>query len=446
MTLEQQHQLDQLIVVDGGRHSWLHTLKEPPRRASPQAILRLLDHLEQIEATGILTIDLSWLNNNYQRALTRYATRCSANRLRNLQASHRYVTLTCFLWQTYQDTIDYILDMHTKLVTSVYHHAEKQLDAATRQQRRALRHSLQTLRTISQVLLDPDVADTDLRSTVFTQVSRPALAAQLAQLDDWLTGPQSHVFHLVAKRFPYFRQFAPRLVQALHFHSEHGEDGGDALLQALQVLRDLNAAHKRTLPTDVPLTFLSASMQDFLTAAGTVPKAAWECAVLTAVRDELKSGNIHVRHSKRFDRFDDFFMPLEEWEQQREAFFHRAGLPAHAEAVPAYLRQRLHHAYDQFLDQLPANTYTQIREDRWVLTTDPSIPHDSTVQARLDALRQWLATHMRTMKLPDLLIQVDNEVHFTHVFLPPAQQDCRQTNEICLILAAIMAYGCSIGP
>jgi hypothetical protein len=48
--------------------------------------------------------------------------------------------------------------------------------------------------------------------------------------------------------------------------------------------------------------------------------------------------------------------------------------------------------------------------------------------------------------LPQLLIEVDNELHFTRHFLPPAQSQNPKVDEICAIIAAIMAHGCNIGP
>jgi hypothetical protein len=53
---------------------------------------------------------------------------------------------------------------------------------------------------------------------------------------------------------------------------------------------------------------------------------------------------------------------------------------------------------------------------------------------------------MRTIKLPELLIEVDNDLHFTQHFLTPVQQQEREAESVCLILATIMAYGCNIGP
>src|SRR5659263_378335 len=57
-----------------------------------------------------------------------------------------------------------------------------------------------------------------------------------------------------------------------------------------------------------------------------------------------------------------------------------------------------------------------------------------------------LSERMRTIKLPDLLIEVDNDLHFTNAFLPAAKRNGRNSNDICNTLTTIMAYGCNIGP
>ena len=54
---------------------------------------------------------------------------------------------------------------------------------------------------------------------------------------------------------------------------------------------------------------------------GEISRRAWESALLTAVRDEVRAGNLYVHHSQRFGRFDDFFITDSEWEKQRRALF-----------------------------------------------------------------------------------------------------------------------------
>ena len=53
---------------------------------------------------------------------------------------------------------------------------------------------------------------------------------------------------------------------------------------------------------------------------------------------------------------------------------------------------------------------------------------------------------MRQVRLPDLLIEVDNDLEFTRPFLPPSRQPDPAPDEICVLLAAVMAHGCNIGP
>jgi hypothetical protein len=53
----------------------------------------LLNKLRVIEATGVLRLDLSWLNGNYQRALFHQVRKKSVTRLRELAESSRSVGL-----------------------------------------------------------------------------------------------------------------------------------------------------------------------------------------------------------------------------------------------------------------------------------------------------------------------------------------------------------------
>jgi len=65
--------LDELLQVPADETaSSLQRIKNNPRNPSPEAMLALLQKLQLIEATGILAVDLSWLNSNYQRALFHY--------------------------------------------------------------------------------------------------------------------------------------------------------------------------------------------------------------------------------------------------------------------------------------------------------------------------------------------------------------------------------------
>jgi TnpA family transposase len=94
---------------------------------------------------------------------------------------------------------------------------------------------------------------------------------------------------------------------------------------------------------------------------------------------------------------------------------------------------------------LPDNHYAQLDEQGWKIASDPKEKLDDGTDSRLDALKAWLGQHIRTIKLPDLLIDVDNDLHFSRCFMPAADQDHPSAQQVCEVLAAVMAHASEIG-
>lgn len=437
--------LEELLQVPlGKKASPLQRLKANPHSPSPDAMLVLLQKIELIEATGVLQLDLSWLNSNYQRALFHYVNKCSTDRLREVVQPRRNAALVCFLWQSYRDAVDQAVDMYDKLITWVHIQAEADLNEQLRQQRKTIQSSLTSFKSLGTIVLDDTVPDIDLRIRLFDKIPRDELATQMEALDEWITGKKSDAFHGVISRFSYLRQFAPAFLRALDFKPE--AEGPNPCLEALAVIKVLNDAHKRTLPAEAPTEFVPKRLQRFIRDKdGKLQKSAWECALLTQLQEEIRAGNLSVAHSKRFGRFDNFFIQDEQWARLRAGFFQRAGLPQEADQVPDYLCRQLNDAFDRFLETASGNRYATADERGWHLATDPSEKLDPLSERQLDELKDWFAQHMRWIKLPELLIEVDNTLGFTRHFMTPAQRQNPTVEDICTVLAAMMAHGCNIG-
>jgi len=447
ITAELAKTLDALLVVGPSETaSGLQKIKANPSKPSADAMLALTDKLTAIAATGVLACDLSWLNNNYQRALFHYVRKCEVHRLREVAQPRRHAALVCFLWQSYRDAVDQLVDMYDKLLTRIHTKAQHELDERMCQQRRTIRASLATLKSLGEIILDDSVESPELRERLFAAVPRAALVAQLNDIRGWFGGNRSDVFREVVSRANHLRKFSPAFLDALQFVQESAADETPCL-RAVRTLKELNASHKRTLPDDAPSDFVAARLRPLVTKAdGQIDKRAWECALLITLRDEIKAGNLSVMHSKRFGRLDDFFISEPRWITAREDFFRRSGLPGESSAVPDYLRQRLGDAYDRFLAAAPTNSYAVVDDQGWHLSADPTDKLDHAAQEKLDRLKAWLDRNMRRTHLPDLLIEVDNELGFTRHFMPAAQQSERVAEDVCVVLAAVLALGCNIGP
>jgi len=111
------------LISTTDKYSKLDALKDPPAKASAEAILNLVERLEVIKKTGILSVDISDISSNYQKILAKEIRVYSVNRIQSLEITRKNTALVCFLHQTYKDLTDYLIETYIKLLNTVYKRA-----------------------------------------------------------------------------------------------------------------------------------------------------------------------------------------------------------------------------------------------------------------------------------------------------------------------------------
>jgi len=439
-----QQELDELLTVGTQSYSKLYQIKDVPKNPSAAAITLLSDKLTMIEKTGVLAVKLDWLNNNYKRHLSRYVTHCDAKRLREVEALYRYAALICFLQETYRDTIDFMFDMYTKAINSMYTQADTTIASHDKSKRQIIRSCLLTHKKLCKELLIVGDGEATIEK-LFEKFPQIQLQAQVEEVDVLLTSKYSHNLNVVAERFSHMRKLARPLLEKLTF-AVATKTQKETILPALDIVHDLISGKKRTIPRNISLAFLPKTIQKAIREGGNINRQRCETAIYTCIGDDIKRGNIAITDSKRFGQLEDFFIDPDLWETMRDEFFQKNNLPKNSQDVPAYLENRLQQAFDYFLKHEKNNTFAKIEKEEWLLSKDPAEEFNVEKKQKLEALKNWLAGHMRTIKLPDLLIEADNDLHFTDPFLPATRQGERMPEDVCHILITLMAYGCNIGP
>ena len=108
------------------------------------------------------------------------------------------------------------------------------------------------------------------------------------------------------------------------------------------------------------------------------------------------------------------------------------------------LKERLSDAFDRFLEGVADNRQVAFDDDGWRLKTDPAEQPDPAQSDRLAELHRWLDARGRTIRLADLLIEVENDLGFSVHFQQPGEKWV-DPGEVCALLAAILAHGCNLG-
>ena len=436
--------LDALIAGDHDQpHSPLNRIKASSSNPSVGGMKRLLARLELIEVTGVLEVDVGWINGNYQRVLFHSVRTASADRVRRMAAPRRHLALVCFLHQAWRDTLDQAVDMYGKLLDRNRKLVDDRLDDMLKAQRHAVDRIVQRYRRLGAVLLDPGVGDDELRARLLLTVPEEQLQEDQSDLANWTRGDRRARFEQTAARHAGLSQFAAPFLSRMKFVDEQGE-GASPTLAALRAYREHRAAGRRGIPADAPLDFAPTALQPLIRRDGVTDRRRWESALFLQVRDEIQTGNLAIDGAKNFGRFEAFFLPPDQWEQVRDAFWARTGFPVDPGAAVERLKARLSDAFDRFLEGVADNRQVAFDDDGWRLKTDPAEHPDPAQSDRLAELHRWLDARSRTIRLADLLIEVENDLGFSGHFQQPGEKQV-DPGEVCALLAAILAHGCNLG-
>jgi TnpA family transposase len=429
------------LISGASGQSKLEKLKAPPARASVESLLNLVERLETIKAMGILYIDISSISSNYQKILAKEIRLYSVNRIQALDIARRNTALVCFLHQTYKDVTDYLIETYIKLLNALYKRAKTKEENNRRLQEEEIRQRLLIYEQMKNMIQDTNIPDIELRNAIYKAFGY--VFEQEEPRLDVMGNKQENIFKLIVQRFSYIRQFSPAFIKAIELQLEPGISSD--IIEAIDCLQNLNTLHKRNLPEGVPFNFVPKALRKFVVVDKEISKPAWECSLLLKIRDEIKNSNIAAKSSKRFGKLQDFFMPADEWSKVREQFFCKAKLPVDTVLVVEYWQTRLNEAYDQYFLHEQDNGYVKVINDKWVLSKDQGEKLTKMQGDSLEELKGWIASHMRSIKLPDLLVEVDNGLKFTEAFMPLNKQGLRLVEDVCNIIVTIMAQGCNIG-
>ena len=360
-----------------------------------------------------------------------------------MAAPRRHLALVCFLHQAWRDTLDQAVDMYGKLLDRNRKLVEDRLDDMLKAQRHAVDRIVQRYRRLGAVLLDPDVGDDGLRARLLSIVPEEQLREDQSDLANWTRGDRKARFEQTAERHAGLSQFAAPFLSRMKFVDEQGK-GTSPTLSALRAYREHRAAGRRGLPPDVSLDFAPPALQPLIRRNGVTDRRRWESALFLQVRDELQTGNLAIEGAKNFGRFETFFLPTAQWERVREAFWARTGFPVDPDAAVSHLKARLSDAFDRFLEGVADNRQVTFDNAGWRLKTDPAEPPDPAQSERLAELHRWLDARSRTIRLADLLIEVENDLGFSVHFQQPGEKQV-DPGDVCALLAAILAHGCNLG-
>ena len=191
-------------------------------------MLTVLEKIAFLQDNGVAQWDTSMINPNRLKFLAQIGRTANNQALQRYAKKRRYPILLAFLKQGLQTLTDDVIEMYDQCLWDCYTDAKKELKELQQRAARTINEKQRLFRRVSEVLLDPDVADDKVREHSFRRIPRTILRAMVAELAQLIRPSNDDCVDFFGKRYSYLRQFVPG------FLSRHNDKIG--------IIKDIAAA------------------------------------------------------------------------------------------------------------------------------------------------------------------------------------------------------------
>lgn len=417
----------------------LRWLQQLPNDHTASQIKTTLRKIHFLQGTGISQWDLSKVNPNRLKTLANIGSRATNQQLERTSDTRRYPILIAFLKQSLINFTDLAIDLFDACLWQKHVEAKAELDEIRLKAARSTNEKLKTFNEVLKIVVNEEVADADVRTTIFKRYQSEKLQTVVQETENLIRPDNDEAIDLFAKRYGYLRRFVPQFLTTLTFQSH---DQNNPLLSAIEIIKGLDEAGKRPIPSDAPLGFVNDTWREYVVEAkGKVNRRYYELAMLWQLRLALHSGDIFVQNARRYADTSTYLIPIDSWQAQRPEILRLTTTPQEAESR---LREReaqieaLAHQVEKLLTKEDSGLRNEA--GTWVLTQSSGEPGPERVERLGDAIAEKLPRTAVT----DLFIEVANwsNIH-TSVTHASSGLHSHTPRELQYLYAAILSQGCN---
>jgi TnpA family transposase len=449
LTARMRGDLDRLLVHDAGlgmtRLAWLTT---PAVEATSAAVKLAIEKLQFLRGMDAHLLDLSMLPRERRRFLATLGRRSTVQGL-GRRGERRYPILLALVAQSAVDQLDEVIALFDQAVSARESRAKARTDEALAERAKKGEARQLLMDVILPVLVDPAVADEDVGAILRNGVGMQRLR-EVASVN-WKPLPRDHGrLSAMEASYSYLRQFTPNVLNAIDFQ---GGPGTTDLMEAAQILTELNRVGGRKVPAGAPASFVPARYADYLARArktgdDTAFRHYWELCTILALRDGLRSGDVFVPGSRRYADPGTYLFTPQQWEGRRAESCLLVGKPPGAAEAMAQVKEELHQALgdleETLADASPGDVGSVRLDSDGRLVIPPLSAEDVPAEAR--ALREELSGMLPFVPIASLLIELDARTNFLACFTHAGGRKQVQSVELKRnILAVLIAGAINLG-
>jgi TnpA family transposase len=434
----QAQALDALLTIKQGTAlGGLAWARQPPGAPGYRTLVRLIEQRGLLSAIGIDPTCAEGVHPERLRKLAREGARFTAQHLRALSPPRRRATLVATVLDTITRLTDDIVALFDRAVGRMFRRAEIRAQEALIRDAGAINDKMRLLAKLGTALIEARESGADLQEAVAVAIGWDKLAHSVEEAKRLARPGKADLSALAARAWPVLHRLGPLFLGSLRFHSV---PAAAATLRSVEILRSIYQSSSRKWPHNLPTSFLRPVWREAVLSAGGAEHRIWEAAILLALRDRLRAGDIWVEGSRQWRAIEDQLIAPTLFAAMREAEPLPVAAPATAEKYFAERRALL----ERRLAEVAAKAAADKLEDVRVKGDELKItPLKAATPEEAEILASRLYAMVPNLRIPSLLGEVDRWTGFTGAFTHLHSQTPADDRRI--VLSAVLADATNLG-
>jgi TnpA family transposase len=437
LTPEQIKKLDMLLsLMPESSKTYLAWLREMPGNSSPDAFLTISEKLVFLRGLQ-LQIDTTDIHPNRLRQLSKVGARYEPRSFRRFDDPKKYAIMVAHLIELIQNLTDLAFDIHDRQITQLLSKGRKAQEELQKKNGKSINEKVVHFADFGTALIKARNEGINPFTALEAIMPWDQFVASIEEAKRLVRPINYDYLDLLENKFYVLRKYTPTMLKVLEFRSTKSME---PLMKAINVVRDMNETGKRKVPADSPIDFISNRWQSHIyDEGGAINRHYYEMAVLTELRNYIRSGDVSIIGSRQYKDFDEYLISKENWAQiNSEDMKLTVSI-----SVADYLAERTESLFKR-LEWLSINVDTlegiNIDKDKLHINR---IEKDTPEEARNFSIS--LYDLLPRINLPELLIEVASWTNFHEQFIHASTDQPPNSEETKILMAAIMAMGTNIG-
>lgn len=333
---------------------------------------------------------------------------------------------------------DQIIDLHDRIIGKLFNAAKNKRQQQFQASGKAINDKVRLYGRVGQALLEAKKNGTDPFAAIESVLSWDAFTTSVGEAQKLAQPAQFDFLHRIGENYVTLRRYAPEFLAVLKLRAVPAVKG---VLDAIDVLRGMNADNARKVPAGAPTAFVKPRWAKLVLTDEGIDRRYYELCALSELKNALRSGDVWVQGSRQLKDFEDYLVRSGRCAAMKLA----SQLPlAVATDCDQYLQSRLSLLEGQLA---LVNRLAAVNELPDISITSGAglkiTPLDVAVPDAAQALIDQTAALLPHVKITELLMEVDEWTGFTRHFTHLKTGDTAQDK--ALLLTTVLADGIDLG-